>query len=121
MGYETKLIIGQLTDMEGHKNKDCKYVSVIAEINLCKSVFSDTWIDKEKDTEKVYFYEGENEIVTDKYGSQLFAVNPKEVLKMMVEANKVEKYRRYSAAIPMLSSLIKSFKNQKLTCILYGY
>ncbi len=123
MGYETKLIIGKLTDMKGVKNKDCFYVIPIAEIDLCKSVFYGTYIDKEINTIKVYIYgsDGNTEISKDKYGSQLVANNPKQVLKLMQDANKESKYRRYSAAIPMLKSLIKDFKKENLTCILYGY
>lgn len=123
MGYETKLIIGRKTNMEGYKNKDAKFVIVVAEIDLCKSVFGGTYIDKEQDTEKVYIYasDGDTEIVEDRYGDRLFAVNPKKVLKMMQDANKPEKYRRYNAAIPLLKSLIKDFKNEDLTCILFGH
>ncbi len=123
MGYETKLIIGRLTDMKGFKNKDCDFVITIAEIDLCKCCFYDTYIDKDSDTHKVYFYgtDGDTEIVKDRYDSQLFAIDPKKVLDMMEAANKTDKYRRYQAAIPMLKSLIKTFKNENLTCILYGH
>jgi len=122
MGYETKLIIGILTDMKGFENKDCDYVSIIAEIDLCKTgIIPDTYLVKERDTRKVYIYgtDGNTEISKDRYGSQLFAVSPSEVLKLMVKTNKTEKYRRYNAAIPLLKSLIKDFKG--LTCILYGH
>jgi hypothetical protein len=121
MGYETRLIIGSLTTMKGHENKDCDYVIPIAEIDLCKSCFYDTYLDQEKDTHKVYFYEGDNEIITDKYGKQLFAIPPAKVLKKMQQENKKEYYRRYAAAIPMLKSLMKDFKSENLTCILYGH
>lgn len=124
MGYETKLIIGTLTHMKCFKDKnDCDLVLEIASINLCKSCFYDTWLNKERDTHRVYFYgsDGNTEISTDRYGSQLFSIDPKEVLKLMEQENKPEPYRRYNAAIPMLKSLIKDFKGEKLTCILYGY
>jgi len=123
MGYETKLIIGTKTNMQGYKNKDCVCVIQVASIDLCKSIFRDTWIDKERDTEKVYFYgsDGNTEIIKDEYGSRLFAINPSEVLSMMDQANKIEKYRRYNAAIPLLKSLINDFQHDNLTCILYGH
>lgn len=123
MGYETKLIIGNLTDMKGMENKECFWVKTIAEIDLCKSVFFDTYIDKELNTTKVYIYgsDGDTEISKDRYGSHLLAIGPKYVLKMMQDAHKESKYRRYAAAIPLLKSLITSFKKENLTCILYGY
>lgn len=123
MGYETKLIIGKLTDLKGYENKDCDYVSIIAEIDLCKSCFYDTWLNKETDTHKVFIYgtDGDTEISKDRYGNQLFSIDPSKVLDMMEAANKKEKYRRYMAAIPLLKSLIKTFKGENLTCILYGH
>lgn len=122
MGYETKLIIGRLTDMKGTNLKDADYVIPIAEINLCTSCFFDTFLDKETDTHKVYYYpDGDTETGKDKYGSTLFAIDPKRVLKMMTEANKIEKYRRYNAAIPLLRNLMRDFKGENLTCILFGH
>lgn len=123
MGYETKLIIGTKTNMYGYENKDCLFVIQVASIDLCKSCFYDTFIDKEKDTEKVFIYatDGDTEITKDEYGSQLVSIEPNKVLEMMVEANKVKEYRRYNAAIPLLKSLIKDFKHDNLTCILYGH
>ena len=123
MGYETTLIIGKLTDMKGYKNKDCDYVIKIAEIDLCKSYFYGTQLNDKTDTHKVYLYhsDGDTEMVKDKYDSQLFAISPKQVLDIMIEQNKIEKYRRYSAAIPLLKSLMKDFKNENLTCVLYGH
>lgn len=122
MGYETKLIIGIKTDMKGYENKDATFAKEIASINLCKSDFCDTQLNKEKDTELVYIYgsDGDKEIAHDEYGNRLYAVNPKKVLKFMQNANKAAKYRRYNAAISLLKSLIKDFDNN-LTCILYGY
>jgi len=123
MGYETKLIIGTKTDMEGLQSEGANWVMEIASIDLCKSCFYDTFIDREVDTEAVYIYgsDGNTQISKDCYGSTLFAVAPEKVLKMMQDANKIEKYRRYNAAIPLLKSLIKDFKGQNLTCILYGH
>ena len=122
MGYETKLIIGIKTDMKGYENKDATYVIEIASIDLCKSDFYDTQLNKEEDTELVYIYgsDGNTAITTDRYGSRLYAVNPKKVLKFMQNANKTAKYRRYNAAIPLLKSLIKDFGSE-ITCILYGH
>jgi len=123
MGYETKLIIGQLTDMKGVKNSDCDWVNVISEIDLCKTgIIPDTYLVKYRDTHKVFIYatDGDTEISKDRYGSQLFAVSPSEVLNLMVKANKKQKYRRYNAAIPLLKSLIKDFGSD-LTCVLYGH
>ena len=123
MGYETKLIIGTKNSDNIFKENGYNWLNVIAEIDLCKSIFYDTYIDKEKDIEKMFIYgsDGNTKITHDSYNSQLFAIEPKKVLEMMQNANKVEKYRRYNAAIPMLKSLIKDFKGQDLTCILYGH
>lgn len=123
MGYETKLIIGRKTNMEGYQNKDANFVIEIASIDLCKSDFYDTQLNKEEDTELVYIYgsDGNTEIVEDRYGKRLYAIEPKKVLKFMQNANKTAKYRRYNAAIPLLKSLIKDFKDEELTCILYGH
>ena len=109
--------------MKGYQNKDANYVIEIASIDLCKSDFFDTQLNKEEDTELVYIYasDGNTEITMDCYGSRLYAVNPKKVLKFMQNANKTAKYRRYNAAIQLLKSLIKDFKDEGLTCILYGH
>jgi hypothetical protein len=123
MGYETKLIIGIKTNMNFIENKDAAYVIEIASIDLCKSDFPDTQLNKEEDTELVYIYgsNGNTEIIEDRYGSRLYAIEPKKVLKFMQNANKRAKYRRYNAAIVLLKSLIKDFENENLTCILYGH
>ena len=123
MGYETKLIIGKNCGKLSLEDTDASYVNVIATIDLCKCVFFDTWIDKDVDTEKVYFYgsDGNTVISKDQYDCPLFAIDPTNVLNMMKDANGEEKYRRYSAAIPMLESLIKTFEGENLTCILYGH
>lgn len=123
MGYETKLFIGRKTDMKGFKNKDANFVIEVASIDLSKSHFPDTQLNKEEDTELVFIYgsDGNTEIVEDRYGSRLYAVNPKKVLNFMQEHNKKERYRRYTAAIALLKSLIKDFRYEELTCILYGH
>ena len=123
MGYETKLIIGIKTDMKGFINKDANFVIEVASIDLSKSHFPDTQLNKEEDTELVYIYgsDGNTEIVEDRYGSRLYAIEPNKVLKFMQEHNKKEKYRRYTAAIALLKSLIKDFREGELTCILYGH
>ena len=123
MGYETKLIIGVKHSGNLFQENGFNWLNEVASIDLCKSCFYDTYIDKEKDTEKLFIYgsDGNTKITEDRYGSPLLAIEPKNVLKMMVAANKVEKYRRYNAAIPMLKSLIKDFEGENLTCILYGH
>jgi hypothetical protein len=123
MGYETKLIIGKKTDMKELQNEGANFVIEIASIDLCKSDFSDTQLNKEEDTELVYIYgsDGNTEITKDEYGSKLYAIEPKKVLRFMQNANKTAKYRRYNAAIPLLKSLIKDFEGENLTCILYGH
>lgn len=123
MGYETKLIIGRKTNLEGFKNKDAKFVIEVASINLCKSDFPDTQLNKEEDTELVYIYssDGDTKIIEDRYGRRLYAIEPNKVLKFMQNANKTAKHRRYNAAIALLKSLIKDFKDEHLTCILYGH
>jgi hypothetical protein len=123
MGYKTKLIIGTKNSNNIFKENGYNWLNVIAEIDLCKSVFCDTYIDKEKDTEKMFIYgsDGNTKITKDLYNSPLFAIDPKKVLEMMLAANKIAKYRRYNAAISMLKSLIKDFKGEDLTCILYGH
>lgn len=122
MGYETKLIIGTLTNSKGFKNKKCDWLNEIASIYLSKCCFYDTYINKDTDTHKVFIYasDGDKEIATDKYGNQLFAIDPTQVLNMMIEDNAKQQYRRYNAAIPLLQSLIYSF-NDDLKCILFGY
>lgn len=119
MGYEIKLIIGR-KGFAGHENKDCTGIIEIASIDLCKCVFAGTRVNKQQ-IHKAFIYKGDDEVLTDLYGDQLYHNSPKEVLKLMVKAQKYEKYRRYSAAIPMLKSLIRDFEGQDLTCILYGH
>lgn len=123
MGYEIKLIIGTKNSNNIFKENGCNWLNVIAEIYLCNSIFYSTYIDKENDTEKMFIYgsDGNTKITHDLYNCPLLAIEPKKVLEMMQHANKVAKYKRYNAAIPMLKSLINDFKGQNLTCILYGY
>ena len=118
MGYETKLIIG-IKGYRGYTNKDAIGIIEIASIDLCKCCFGGTKVD-ESVTYKAYMYKGDDEVVTDLYGDILYHNDPIKVLNAMVKANKKEKYRRYSAAIPMLKSLIKDF-GDCLTCVLYGH
>jgi hypothetical protein len=123
MGYETKLIIGQHINF-GDIDNGLFCVITIAEIDLCKSCFIDTYIDKNRDTQKCFIYgsDGHTKITKDKYGSELVLVPPSEVLGKMKDNNKGKnKYRRYSAAIPMLESLIKDFPEENLTCVLFGH
>ena len=119
MGYETKLIIGVSYN---HLEKD-RYLSVVATIDLCKSDFKDTFMDKETDTKTIFFYgtDGNTQIREDMYGSKLFEISPEKVLKFMKDHNKIHTYRRYNAAIPLLSNLIKGFKGENLKCILFGH
>jgi hypothetical protein len=128
MGYETRLYIGEVHNsfIKGsQKNtEDCDYFGIIAMIDLCKTgIFTPNNGEPEKNTRKVYIYgtDGDTQITKDCYGDQLFAIEPKDVLQKMIEANKQEKYRRYEAAIPLLKALIKSFPKGTLKCILYGY
>jgi len=118
MGYETRLIIGR--KFEEEIEYGMTYFSKIAEIDLCKSNFFDTFLDKDRYTERLYFYDGYDKIETDMYGKPLFSVPPAEILEFMKKHNR-ERYRRYNAAIPLLKSLIKDFQDENLTCILFGH
>lgn len=120
MGYETKLIIGN-KGFAGYENKDCTGVIEIASIDLCKCVFTGTQTDETASEKACLYGDGDTEIREDRYGAQLYHNDPKKVLQMIVDSQKDGKYRRYSAAIPLLKSLIKDFKHETLTCILYGH
>jgi hypothetical protein len=120
MGYETLLIVGTPCQSlrEGYK-----YVLRIAEIDLCKAVFSHTWIDEsDKGQLAEVVHGGDQDCIKDLYGSPLYCVSPQKVLDKMKAANKgmgKDGYRRYNAAIPMLESLINDFP-EGLTCVLFG-
>lgn len=125
MGYETKLLIGQIS--QSVKTGDRCYFSQIASIDLCKTdIFKDTRIELEKPLEDfthVYIYDssGNKEITEDFYGSPLVANDPKKVLELMKKSHKKEYYRRYAAAIPLLQSIIDDFTELELACVLYGH
>lgn len=121
MGYETTLIIGIAHQPCIKSDRGKWHVSEIASIDLCKSCFHSTRINKELDTLKAYFY-GTNgkKVQKDLYGEELFLIDPKEALQMIKEANKIN-YRRYNAAIPMMEVIINSFPELIIKCILYGH
>ena len=123
MGYEIKLYLGEVTDLNG-KNK---YFSVTGMIDLRKPGYDSkihtlqNSIDKSKIIEGVYFYgtDGDTQITEDKCGSQLVAIPAKDVLKAVEEDWENTKrdwnsnigYRRFYMAIYLLYSFVKSFKN----------
>lgn len=122
MGYDTRLIIGYLSSGKIMESDHGRYVIKIAEIDLCKSTFSYTYIDEaDKQNPVNTSLDGNENCWKDLYGSELYGIDPKKVLAEMEKAEKIESYRRYRAAIPMLKSLIKDFEGQELTCILYGH
>ena len=122
MGYETRLIVGFMSSGKILDGDHGRYVIKIADIDLCKACFSYTFIDEaDKENPVNTSIDGNENCWKDLYGAELYGVDPKKVLAKMKQANKHEGYRRYRAAIPMLESLIEDFKNQELTCILYGH
>jgi len=121
MGYETKLYICYRTDYRGGKNRDCTSLIEIARIDLCKSAFQDTILDRELDTEKVCLLQNDDDIEKDNYGKQLFAVDPIRVLEFLKKHNKLNAYRRYNAAIPMLENIVIDFREEKICCVLFGH
>lgn len=121
MGYETRLIVGFMSNDNILPQGHGRYVVTIASIDLCKSVFKNTYIDEcDKQNPVNANIDGVSDCWQDLYGQELYGVDPQKVLAKMEAANKIDGYRRYRAAIPMLKSLIEDFKGQDLTCILYG-
>jgi hypothetical protein len=119
MGYETKLIIGEVSNFVLPRDPG-KYIKVIATIDLCVACFGGTQIDQQ-DNQKVFFYEKERKVRKDEHDDQLYAVDPKKVLKILTAENRIIKYRRYTAAIQLLKNIIRDFPGEHIQCVLFGH
>lgn len=120
MGYETRLIIGTKHD---NKEKKGIYVIIVAEVDLCKSCFHDTYLEKDDTLHPAYFTDfSGKEITKDLYNAPLYCVDPSKVLaKIKLNNKETPTYRRYDAAIAVLEALIPAFHTEQLTCLLYGH
>ncbi len=127
MGYELKIYIGDKCNFEvgmekhiGIIEKSMFELGKIGDDRLMKLFHEES---KKKDKQLAYLFasNGDTKIKKDRYNDVLFHMNPKEVLKAMVESNKEEEYRVYSLVIPYLRKAITTYKKNDLSCILYGH
>lgn len=118
MGYESKIIIAEKTDLDGKY-----FYSKIADVKMskCDGEFLQIFNDYGKDIENE-IYMDDTYTQTDKYGDILREVNI-EVLKDGL--NKIiatkESYRRYNVLKGLLDAFNPYEWSENIVCIHYGY
>ena len=119
MGYEVKMYVGE------HSNARDGYISVIGMVDLCSPGRRDAVrkIDSETSAIKGYIYcdDGNTKMDLDRYDKPVRIHLATAMLKALQDANKREKYRRYSIAIAMLKEALKHFPAETLVVVLYGH
>ena len=123
MGYESKLIVVQTSDLRCNSDPEgFKWAERIAEFNLCKMAYSGAFskaLQKMRDTKYFYYADdGNTPVIEDKYEERLKEINIKPLIKILEKENK--EYRRIQPAI----NLLKSFDNDSwsnTTVLIYGY
>jgi hypothetical protein len=132
MGYEVRLILGEISSMINEKNEN--YFSVAGSFDLCKvdmGIVNDIAHGKNAGAnllsrngsmslKKVYFYEGNEEVREDCYGDPLYAVDPALVIQKIKEMREEDKsYRRLQPAIDFLESMSTHFGEYHV--VLFGH
>jgi len=129
MGYEIKLIIGNLSE-GGNGNQCCL---IIGTIDLCKVGDGpmSTLNAKREDTDngKVYFYadDGNTQIKKDLYDAPLRLRTLREVIKALEEESKISEekgetfYRRFDIALAMLKRIEKTFTGERVGVLFFGH
>jgi len=128
MGYEIKVIIGELTSIS---NEDGVWFREIASYDLCKVNLSElqgvikgkefNMLARMGEIEKhsIYIYEGDNPVNEDLYGDRLVAFDARLLLTTLKEKAASEEYRRYPPLISLLESMLVYFDNLKV--VLFGH
>jgi len=124
MGYETKLIVGELASYEKVEFK--RYFSISAILDLCKCggnspLFKLDWQNKTGQP-KVYWYglDGDTQFVDDAYGDMPNPLPIDDVIEAISEASAKDDYRRYKWALGMLKA-IKDNDGEDLKVLLIGH
>lgn len=123
MGYEIKLIIGEV---HSHGREEGRaWLQVWAQIDLCKPGYESKICNlprQESDGVPVYFYgiDGNTEVTKDPYGQECIAVPIQAVLSAL-ETDRANdpKYRRFHWACDLLASIIKG--SPEASVVLYGH
>lgn len=102
MGYESKLIVVDVTNLE---DNGLKWAAKIAEIDLCKAGIPAEFF-KKKAGCYIYADDGNTKITVDRYDDPLTVCSdvPK-FIAWMKEQHEIEYYRRRPMAIALLESI----------------
>lgn len=124
MGYESRLHIVQKTNKDYNiteeiNGKTYRWAELLATVNLCcvGNEACDLWSGEETDC---YFYDGNEEVVEDRYCKPLIEHTIAETIDILERAYNHEPYRRYAIAL----GLLKGFNPNawgELAVLHYGY
>lgn len=122
MGYEAKMLVGEVSAPFSGDEARGSWFRVIAMLELCK-VGSDLHLAGAVSNRPVFFYgiDGNTEVTEDDYGKRLTALEVQEVLRDLQNANAKEPYRRFQMAIELLESITDKFPTDRLGVVLYGH
>ena len=129
MGYEVRVIIGKIHRSEG--DSTFGYFSKIAEYDLSVMELEASKLGRLRGVNlferqqgeppiRVFWYEGEVRVEEDLYGDPLLAIDPKILLKELIERAKVDSYRRIYPLISLLNSMLR-FWGEDFHIVLYGH
>ena len=129
MGYEIKLVVGNIFESEIFREDDMDYLSVIATLDLCKPGNATILNLKNGEYQRVYFYaDDDNTRVTeDRYNDALYAV-PIDIFLTAMQQDfldskkdyKGKGYRRFKWAKDLLTSMKKD-SNEPLYVVMFGH
>jgi len=127
MGYETRLYIGLLHEKMLATDPG-RYVRKLAMIEIDAPIFTGTFIE-EKDKEVPVYLIADGDanpdemLADDKYGSQLYAINPQKIQAKLLIFQGLKEYPMAFAAAQFLRSLIMDYAKTRweLVCVLYGH
>ena len=130
MGYELKVIIGELSRLQ---KEELSYMSVISIYDLCvvppiadlKAVLKSKGgkiLERQGSLEMlpIYFYDGDKKKTRDEYDDVIFAFDPNLLLGALKDAEAIDHYRRYPPLIALLESLLANFETP-FHVALYGH
>ena len=102
MGYESKIIIAERSSSD-YSGKGYVYCEVVALFNLCKASFITNAFKKPEKPVEIYFDGGDDEsIIVDCYGDELTVASVPDVIKLLKQQIKKDKYRRLKPLLGIL-------------------
>jgi hypothetical protein len=133
MGYDVRMIIGEVHPEHDRRNKPLSWVSVMATLDLC--VIGDKGklpplvrASLKKKSEGYYWYadNGNTKVRKDCYGEFPTPVPLKDVLEALEEdvRNDTERYRRFRWALALIRSLWETeseHKSDSIKVLFYGH